>query len=85
MRTAVIRRFAEPVLHRLTLAAIPAMDRDRELSAYCHSRVASGSAGYAKEEQRVSVARRCIDSSQYSAQIMAEHRAVVRFSGTVSL
>ena len=41
-------------------------------------------AGYAKEEQRVSVARRCIDSSQYSAQIMAEHRAVVRFSGTVS-
>ena len=60
------------------------MDRDRELSAYCHGGVAPGGRWLDKEEQRVTIARRCIDSSQYSAQIMAEHRAVVRFSGTVS-
>jgi Rad3-related DNA helicase len=32
----------------------------------------------------VSVSRWCIDSSDYSSQIMAEHKAVVRFSGTLS-
>lgn len=32
----------------------------------------------------VSISRRCIDGSEYSAQIMAEHKAVVRFSGTLS-
>ena len=32
----------------------------------------------------VSISKQCIDSSHYAAQIMAEHRAVVRFSGTLS-
>lgn len=32
----------------------------------------------------ISIIRWCIDSSDYSAQIMAEHKAVVRFSGTLS-
>lgn len=32
----------------------------------------------------VSISKRCIDSSYYAAQVMAEHRAVVRFSGTLS-
>ena len=32
----------------------------------------------------VSVSRQCIDSSHYISQIMAEHKAVVRFSGTLS-
>ena len=41
-------------------------------------------AGVDRAEQHVTIVRRCIDSGQYSAQIMAEHRAVVRFSGTVS-
>ncbi len=40
--------------------------------------------GSARSNRHITVSRRCIDGSQYSAQIMAEHRAVVRFSGTVS-
>ena len=32
----------------------------------------------------IAISRRCIDASEYSAQIMGEHRSVVRFSGTVS-
>ena len=40
--------------------------------------------GSTRSNHKVTINKRCIDSSQYSAQIMAEHRAVVRFSGTVS-
>jgi len=40
--------------------------------------------GSARSSRHITISKRCIDSSQYSAQIMAEHRAVVRFSGTVS-
>ena len=40
--------------------------------------------GSTRSNRKVTINKRCIDSSQYSAQIMAEHRAVVRFSGTVS-
>ena len=43
-----------------------------------------GGAGPVGANRHITISRRCIDSSQYSAQIMAEHRAVVRFSGTVS-
>ena len=45
---------------------------------------ARADAGFDGAKQQITIVRRCIDSSQYSAQIMAEHRAVVRFSGTVS-
>ena len=45
---------------------------------------ARAGAGVDRAKQQITIVRRCIDSGQYSAQIMAEHRAVVRFSGTVS-
>jgi Rad3-related DNA helicase len=45
---------------------------------------ARADSGSARSNRHITISRRCIDSSQYSAQIMAEHGAVVRFSGTVS-
>ncbi len=34
--------------------------------------------------REIIISRSCINSGEYSAQIMAEHRSVIRFSGTVS-
>ena len=40
--------------------------------------------GRSAQPSTISISRWCIDSSDYSSQIMAEHKAVVRFSGTLS-